>query len=326
MKRFLCVLSLVLVCACLYAQDVKLTILHTNDIHGQMTPLDYVNKNFSMTNVGGAARRATLINTIRKETKNRVFLFDAGDISNRGQLVNFFAEPEIKVMNYMKYDLMTVGNNDLKLDEHLPNKSPEAVNILKKRISEANFPVISANVYDKITNKRSFTPYVIFKEKGVRIAVVGFTSLKCRNYVQTVNLTFTDPFEEMDRVLSELKGKYDFLIVLSHLGDLSDYVLASKYSEIGLIIEGDFHTFLEEAKFIPHGTPSNKYIGGTLIVQDGEFGVKLGKIDFTLSKSPDKSYKISKYDYKLIPITDKYQADKNVETILKVYFDQQKAK
>ena len=290
----------------LYGSDLNITVIHTNDIHGQSHPFDYR----GLKNYGGAARRATLINDIRKEVKNRVFLFDIGDISGRGEYENYYGQPEIKLMNYLKYDAMTLGNAEYKLDRFEKDQGPRAIDIIHKRVKEAKFPCLCANVYNNKTGKREFLPYVIFEEKGVRIACVGMTTLKCRTYPQTVNLTFTDPAQEWKKVLEELKGKYDFLIFMSHLGDLADVALAKLYTEIDMVIQGDFHTFLDKPMEIDRGDHK------CIICQTGELGICVGRCDLTID---EKTHKIKNYDYRLIPVTNKYKDDEEVNRILSNY-------
>src|SRR5437867_10033910 len=70
-------------------KTVRLTILHTNDTHGHLLPYSYpetfdansdLAKLESVHDIGGAARRATLINRIRNEKDHKTLLIDAGDI------------------------------------------------------------------------------------------------------------------------------------------------------------------------------------------------------------------------------------------------------
>lgn len=305
MKKLFIFVSLVLISVSLWGEDLKLTILHTNDIHGQCHSLDY-NKE---KNIGGWAVRASMINSFRQSAKNRVLLLEAGDISGRGEYETYYGEPEIKIMNYMKYDAMCLGNAEYKLDQRDSQRGPKAIDILHNTAKKAEFPVLCANVYSKETGKREFSPYIIIKEKNVRIAMVGMTSLKCRTYPETVNLEFTDPAEEWKKVLNELEGKYDFLIFISHLGDLPDMALAQLYPEIDLIIEGDYHTFLKNPIEIKRNDSR------TLICQTGELGVALGRLDLVLD---EKNNKIKNYSYKLIPVRNA-KPDPNIEKILKDY-------
>lgn len=308
MKKLNFILILTLLASFVICEEIPITILHTNDIHGQMHSFHYKNKVRDYENIGGAARRATLINDIRKE-KQKTFLFDIGDIAGRGEYKDYYAEPEIKIMNYLKYDLMTLGNHEFKLYEGTNLPKEEELNELGKRIKEAKFPILCANVYKD--GKRLFKPYVILKEKNIRIAVVGMTTPKIKNY--PVPIEYVDPNVEFKKVLDELKGKYDILIFASHLGDLFDYAIGNLYPDIDIIIEGDFHTFLDKEGIIPNKT---KKIGGTIVCQTGELGVMLGRIDLNVDRDTKT---ISSYKYELIPITDKYSEDNKINEILSKY-------
>ena len=88
----------------------KITILHTNDTHSHIDPMP---KNSPRdANKGGVARRAYLIEKIRKENPNTL-LFDAGDIFQGTPYFNLYGgELEFKLMSMLKYDAATIGNHD----------------------------------------------------------------------------------------------------------------------------------------------------------------------------------------------------------------------
>lgn len=89
---------------------VKLTILHTNDVHSRVEPFPMDGSKYQ--GLGGTARRAALINTIRLAERN-VLLFDAGDIFQGTPYFNKFGgEIEMKLMTKMGYDAATMGNHD----------------------------------------------------------------------------------------------------------------------------------------------------------------------------------------------------------------------
>jgi 5'-nucleotidase len=84
-----------------------ITILHTNDVHSYIDP--FPANHPKNPNMGGVARRAALIETIRKENPN-VLLLDAGDIFQGTPYFNYYGgELEFKLMSMMKYDIVTIG-------------------------------------------------------------------------------------------------------------------------------------------------------------------------------------------------------------------------
>src|SRR5687767_14224090 len=110
------------------ADIIKLTILHTNDMHSRIDPFP-VGKG-THAGLGGMARRATLIKKIRSEEAN-ILLLDSGDIFQGTPYFNFFGgELEYKLMTQMQYDAATLGNHDF--DNGLDG--------LLKQLPNAGFP------------------------------------------------------------------------------------------------------------------------------------------------------------------------------------------
>ncbi len=252
----------------------KITILHTNDVHSHIDtfpPDDPRNPN-----QGGVARRATLIDSIRKENPNTLLL-DAGDIFQGTPYFNYYGgELEFKLMSKLKYDVATIGNHDF----------DNGIEGLYAQLPHAEFEFISAN-YD-FTNTVMDThckPYKIFKKDGINIGVFGLgVELKGlvtdTNYKETKYLDPVEISQDMTRILKEEKG-CDLVICLSHLGyeynsdKISDIKLAKATKNIDLIIGGHTHTFLSKPTVVKNIEGKN-----TLVNQVGCYGINVGRIDF----------------------------------------------
>src|SRR5512132_722324 len=92
------------------AGETLITILHTNDTHSQIDPIDETDKTYG--GKGGVARRATLVKRVRKENPNTLMV-DAGDVFQGTPYFNFFkGEVEYKAMSLIGYDVVTLGNDD----------------------------------------------------------------------------------------------------------------------------------------------------------------------------------------------------------------------
>jgi len=142
--------------------EKKITILHTNDVHSHIDPFPADHpKN---PNMGGAARRAFVIEQIRKEEKN-VLLLDAGDIFQGTPYFNYYGgELEFKIMSMMQYDLATMGNHDF--DNGLEG--------FYAQLPHAKFEFVSANYDFKNTILDTMIkPYKIFKKDGIKIGIFG---------------------------------------------------------------------------------------------------------------------------------------------------------
>jgi len=228
--------------------------------------------------MGGVARRAALIETIRKENPN-VLLLDAGDIFQGTPYFNYYGgELEFKLMSMMKYDLATIGNHDF----------DNSIDGLYNQLPNANFEFVSANYDFKNTIMDGHVkPYKIFNKNGIKVGVfglgVGLEGLvDKKNYKETV---YNDPVgisQDMARILKHDK-KCDLVICLSHIGykykdepeKICDVKLAGLTKDIDLIIGGHTHTFLEKPTILKNA--ENKEV---LVNQVGCYGVNLGRVDF----------------------------------------------
>ncbi len=262
----------------------KITILHTNDTHSHIDPFPVDHpKN---PNMGGAARRAAIIESIRKEEKN-VLLLDAGDIFQGTPYFNYYGgELEFKLMSMMQYDLATMGNHDF----------DNGIEGFYAQLPHAKFDFVSANYDFKNTVLNDIVkPYKIIIKDGIKIGIFGLGVqldglVDKKLYKETIYNNPIEVAQDMTRILKEEK-KCDLVICLSHLGfkykdepeKPSDIVLAQKTKNIDLIIGGHTHTFLD--KPVIEKNSEGKEV---LINQVGCFGVNLGRIDFYLSN--DKLY------------------------------------
>ena len=257
----------------------KITILHTNDVHSHIDPFPADHPRNA--NMGGAARRAALIESIRKEEAN-VLLLDAGDIFQGTPYFNYYGgELEFKLMSMMHYDLATMGNHDF----------DNGIEGFYAQLPHAKFEFVSANYDFKNTMLNDIVkPYKIFKKGGLKIGVFGLGIeldglVDKKMYKETV---YNDPVEiaqDMARILKE-EQKCNLVICLSHLGykyrndpnKISDVELAKKTKNMDLIIGVHTHTFLDKPTI--EKTSEDKEV---LINQVGCYGINLGRIDFYLS-------------------------------------------
>jgi 5'-nucleotidase len=252
---------------------VKLTILHTNDVHSRIDPFPMDGS--ERQGLGGVARRMQLIKQIRENEKN-VLLLDAGDIFQGTPYFNIYkGELELKLMSQMGYDAATIGNHDF--DNGLEG--------LVTQLPNANFPLINTNYNfsDTIMHGKTL-PHKIFMKDGLKIGVFGL-GIELKGLVADENYGKTK-YEEPIRVAYStayrLKKEMacDYVICLSHLGHhyndkkVSDLLLAENSQHIDLIIGGHTHTFLEKPDLVKnlHGEP-------VLVNQVGWAGLMLGRID-----------------------------------------------
>ena len=260
----------------------KITILHTNDVHSHIDTFEEGRN----ANKGGVARRASLIDSIRKENPNTLLL-DAGDIFQGTPYFNYYGgELEFKLMSKLKYDAATIGNHDF----------DNGIDGLFSQLPHAKFQFISANYdFSNTIMDTQTKPYQVFQKNGIKIGVFGLgielNGLVAPNmFKETKYLNPVEISQDMSRIL-KTEEKCDLIICLSHLGynyrnsnKISDLSLAKATKDIDLIIGGHTHTFLPKPTIVKNSDNKN-----VLVNQVGCYGIYLGKIDFYFDSDKNKS-------------------------------------
>ncbi len=266
------------------AEDKRkhITILHTNDTHSHIEPFSPDHAEYP--NMGGVARRYSLVSSIRKENPNTLLL-DAGDIFQGTPYFNFYGgELEFKLMSKMGYDAATIGNHDF----------DNGIDGLLAQLPNADFPFVNAN-YD-FTNtvlEGMVNPYKVFTRDDVKIGVFG-VGIELQGLVSKKlykETRYLDPVEMTRETVARLKNeeKCELIICLSHLGyhykdeKISDLQLAANTKDIDLIIGGHTHTFLPKPTVVKNSEEKN-----VLVNQVGWAGINLGRIDFFLDRNGKK--------------------------------------
>jgi 5'-nucleotidase len=265
----------------------KITILHTNDVHSHIDP--FGPNDGRNANKGGVARRATLVESIRKDNPNTLLL-DAGDIFQGTPYFNYYGgELEFKLMSMLKYDLATIGNHDF----------DNGIDGLYAQLPHAKFDFVSANYdFSNTVMNTHVKPYKIFIKDDIKIGVFGLgidlDGLVIKKlYKETRYLNPIEIAQDMSRILKE-EQQCDLVICLSHIGyhyrnepeKVSDLKLAKATKDIDLIIGGHTHTFLRKPTIVKNVAGEN-----ILINQVGCYGLYLGKIDFYFDSDKNKASK-----------------------------------
>jgi 5'-nucleotidase/UDP-sugar diphosphatase len=249
-----------------------LTILHTNDHHGR----------FWKNSKGeyGLAARKTMADAVRAAVLAKgghVLLLDAGDVNTGVPESDMLdAEPDIRGMNAMGYDAMAVGNHEF--------DNPLAV--LRKQERWMDFPLLAANIYDS-AGQRLFAAYHLFRLRGLTVAVFGLTTESTAivgNPEHVKGIIFRPAVDEARELVPRLRRQADVVIALTHLGyaesgypgvsPAGSRALARAVPGIDLIVDGHSHTQLDAPVLE----------SGTVIVQAGEYGKYLGRVDLLLTR------------------------------------------
>ncbi|MCD4784778.1 MAG: bifunctional metallophosphatase/5'-nucleotidase [Candidatus Eremiobacteraeota bacterium] len=292
-----------------YREPVTLTIMHTNDLHGNLLPredfTDFRNPDTKIK-IGGGPAIATVIKEERRkagEQGEHFLLVDSGDIAMGTSISGMFeGKPVIEVMNKEGYDAATIGNHDF--DWGVP--------ALNNMIQEADFPFLAANISDEYGKPLpDVQPFIIKDMPGLKVGIVGVAneetkSLNVRDDVRKLN--FHDPIDSLKATIPEMKRQgADMIVVLSHTGLEKDREIAENVKGIDLIVGGHSHDTLSKPV----------KVGKTMIVQTGFGGRNIGKVQ--LKWDPNEK-KVIAGDGHLIPIdADKINADTGIMGIIDKY-------
>ena len=258
-------------------KSIKLTILHTNDMHSHIEAFSS-GKNKGL---GGMFQLSSLIKKIRKEEEN-ILLLDAGDVFQGTPYFNLFGgELELRLMSDMGYDAMTIGNHEF----------DNGIDEIANQMHHANFPFISSNYdFDNTVLKNKVIQHKVFNKSGIKVGVFGI-GVELKGLVDPKlygNTKYLEPINVANNKAHLLKKKLncDIVICLSHLGfeykdnKVSDMKLAANTKNIDLIIGGHTHSFINEPVIVKNSIKKN-----VLISQVGFGAIKLGKIDFYFDKN-----------------------------------------
>lgn len=239
-------------------KGTHITILHTNDTHARAVE---ASPNMGYAKVAGIADK------YRKDNPNTLLL-DGGDAIHGTTFATLVSgESIVTVMNEMGYDAIVPGNHEFNYGwEHLVKLS-----------KDLNFPMISANVKQK-DSTGLFDPYIIKEVGGVKLGIIALTTPETAYKTNPKNvegIQFTDPSDEMQKYVDELRNKVDVIVALAHIGqDDSDtdntFDVVDEVDGIDVYIDGHSHTTLEDGIVTDNGT---------LIASAGEYTKYVGVVD-----------------------------------------------
>lgn len=218
-NKLLCCIAATLITTSTMAEQktISLRILETTDVHGSFFPYDYIAKKPTR---GSMARVSTYVNELRRQYGDNLILLDNGDIL-QGQPTCYFSnyidtlENNVvaDIINYIKYDAVTLGNHDVETGHK----------VYDKWIGEMNCPTIAANVISNATGNAYSKPYVILDRDGVKVAVLGMLTPAIPNWLKETlwsGMHFENIKESTEKWVKILKEREhaDIIVGLFHSG------------------------------------------------------------------------------------------------------------
>jgi 2',3'-cyclic-nucleotide 2'-phosphodiesterase/3'-nucleotidase len=321
------------------AKEMKITLLATTDLHGNLLPYDYYT---AQPADRGLAKIATLIRAARAENPNNI-LIDCGDTIQGTPLESLYQhyigtghlplkltfagppldhDPMMLAMNNIGYDAMVVGNHEFNFG--LKN--------LSQARTQARFPWISANIrVERRATQRPFAAYFVKMIAGVKVAVIGVTTPLVPEWESQEHYSgyrFDPGVEAVRAALTELKDRVrpDIVIVAAHSGldrdpqtgavhpdDLREnfaYQIATEVKGIDAVVFGHTHQQLAEYK-----------VGDVLLMQPKNWGISLGRMDFVVAPARGGVFKVVSKSSSLVPVTAGTRPDAKIIEIARPYHE-----
>ena len=279
----------------------KLTVLHSNDLHG-----DFLAEKIDENLIGGVSMLSGYVHKVRNEEQNTIYCI-AGDMF-RGSVIDseFRGISTIEIMNMLAPDVVTVGNHEIDYGiAHLL--------FLEKC---AKFPIINANMHITTNNARLFKSHHIIEIDGMKILFIGILTETVLSMAKKEALVgnyvdIHDAVTEVERICNAYNSlDIDCTVLLTHIGFEEDKMLAAQLDSslgIDIIIGGHSHTYLERPE----------EVNGILIAQAGTGTDQIGRFDLEIDTD---SNSVCSFSWKSVPITDENcPRDLALEEILDPY-------
>lgn len=257
---------------------IKLTLLHTNDIHGRVQQL---------------SRIATLVRRIRSDVESSgayCLYLDAGDAEDTSNL-----ESSLTKGSAMEAILRGAGCDFVALGNAIPIRyGPEAIENLANHFGK---PLLCGNMLNRQGNPlNGLEPFTILTLGKLNVGLIGLTD-PMEVYRAVFKLDAKTPEDVLPDLIIQARDQgAKFLILLSHLSSTADQRVAENIPGIDLIIGGHDHK-----KLYP---PLE--LNGTVITQAGEYGQFLGRLDLEID---EETGKIIQYRGELIPVEETIPVD-----------------
>ena len=299
------------------ANEVRITLLATTDVHGNVWPHDYL---FARPADRGLAKVSTYVKSVREQQPNTLLL-DSGDTFQGTPLAYRAAakypeemNPVVAAMNAMRYDAMAVGNHEWNFGLHALWRFKE----------QAQFPILGANIVSTYHDHlRDFEPYVIREVGGVRIAILGMVTPSIPRWDPPEHRTgyeFRELVATAKQYVPKLRRKADVVILLVHSGLGRDPVtgaveessypeedrvwdLAEQVPGVDVIIFGHSHRELP-----------GRMVNGVLLVQPKNWAQSVAEVDLRLVRK-GKKWELKDKQSRLVPMDAGIQPD---EAILEI--------
>lgn len=279
----------------------KLTILHSNDLHG-----DFMAKEVDQELIGGVSMLSGYVQKVRQEEQNVLYAI-SGDMF-RGSVIDseYKGISTIEIMNLLAPDVVTLGNHEVDYGiAHLL--------FIEKC---AQFPIINANMYLTTNQVRLFRSHIILNIDGMKVLFIGILTEDVLSATKSESLigSLVDVREaaaEVGKICNVYQTEdIDFTVLLTHIGFEADKELAATLNPdwgVDIIIGGHSHTLLEKPEVV----------AGIPIVQAAYGTSQVGRFDIVVNTDTNS---IDSYTWQLVPVDEDHcPRDTALEQVIQKY-------
>lgn len=217
------------------AEEVKITLLETTDIHGHLVETPGTDKAAYQYRM---AYMAKMFNDYRAQ--GDTIVLNGGDTFQGTPLSNLsYGKYLIQALNAMKFDASAVGNHEF-------DWGIEQVTTTNATLANSTIPMLACNIFVKSTGKLvDFAkPYTIIERSGKKIAIIGWADEYSADIMaeRIAPYTISEDASLVNDLAKELKTskEADAVIVLAH-DDASEAVEKFQAGYIDVVFGGHSH-------------------------------------------------------------------------------------
>lgn len=308
----------------LSGQDVRLTIMHTSDIHSRVLPYEF-NPSFTDRELGlgrcqgpyGGMDRMAYILKSERANAGRSLHLDSGDCFQGAIIFNEFqGEAEVKSLTMAGLDAAVIGNHEFDAGAH---------NLMAQAAAYSGYDMLAAN-YDFESSEQPWAaelerlslPSVIYSLDGLNVGVIGMANLSSLNSIHdednSIGVRVRDEYAVIPEQAAKLRAMgADIIIVLSHMGLDDDIEFARHLPEIDVVMGGHHHVAID-----PPLVVTNEVTGKRIpVVHSGAFAKFVGRLDLVI-----RDGEVLSHSYTLFPIDRNVPSDPEVWEALNEYQEQ----
>jgi len=302
----------------LHKQRVRLTLIHTSDVHSRIFPYQYTpllpDRNAGLQDgkgpYGGMARLAYVVKRERARS-DRSLHIDGGDIFQGAPIFNYFnGEAEMRALSETGVDAMVIANHEF---------DRGAWNVFNQISKWSTFPVLAANYQLEdaaVTGNPPLStilrPYVIKNVRGLRVAIIGMGNLSTITSIfelpNKLGIVPLNTKEIAQFYIDLVRPMSDLIVFVTHLGLEVDERMIHETEGIDVVLGGHNHIVVSPPKevFDCGGVDvPQSYVtiasgpGGTtehhrpckprrvLLMHSGAFAKFVGRLDVDVTDDPE---------------------------------------